>query len=81
MKQQSRTKRWADAAGRAVDALTELHEMWQEFEAWRENMPENLEGSALAEKLDAILEIEIEQALDVANEADGADLPLGFGRD
>ncbi len=77
----SRPLRWAQAAVIAVDALTELQDIQQEFQDWRDNMPEGLESSPLGEKLDAITEIDIESALDTANEADGADPPLGFGRD
>lgn len=77
----SRPTRWLIAAGKAVDALTELQDIMAEFQDWRDNMPEGLEASVLGEKLDAVLEIDIESALDAANEADAADLPLGFGRD
>ncbi len=33
------------------------------------------------EKLQAVTDLDIESAVDLANEADGVELPLGFGRD
>jgi len=103
----SRTKRWADACEKArskfetvqsaadelVEALNDLYDIQQEFSDWRDNLPENLEQSALGEKLSAVVdEIDIESVKDepldnwgdverAIDEAEGADLPLGFGRD
>lgn len=77
----SRRARWEDAAGRAVAALEELEEMRGEFESWRDNLPENLQQSALGEKLDTVADLDISTALETAQEAEGADLPMGFGRD
>jgi hypothetical protein len=62
-----RPKRWAAA----VAALIELRD---EYCAWLDNLPVTLEGSRLAEKLQAIAELDLEelQAID----------PLrGYGRD
>jgi hypothetical protein len=63
-------------------------DMQQEYSDWKDNLPENLQQSALGEKLDAIVELglelqkdQVEEALGVVQEASGADLPLGFGRD
>lgn len=77
----SRTARWSDAASRAVEALSELQELKTEFEDWRDNLPENLQQSALGEKLEAVCDIDLDSAMEAAEEAEGADLPLGFGRD
>lgn len=77
----SRPARWADAASRAVQALEELDELRMEYEQWRDGLPENLQNSALGEKLNAVADMDIQSALDVAQEAEGMDLPLGFGRD
>lgn len=77
----SRATRWADAASRAVSALEELQEIQSEFEDWKGNLPENLASSPLGEKLDAVCDLDISSALDTAQEAESADLPLGFGRD
>lgn len=105
-KQKSRPVRWNEAVGEARDAynsimaaadelqaaLSELGDLRAEYEEWRENLSENLESSPVAEKLDAILELDFENVqndpLDnwndvesILDEAEGAELPLGFGRD
>jgi len=78
---ESRTTRWAKAASDAVDALTRLQELHEEYQEWRDNLPENLDSSALAEKLDTVLDLDVEGALETANEAADVELPRGFGRD
>ena len=62
----SRPQRWRDA----VETLRELQEEYQE---WLDNLPESLQSTALAEKLDEVCSLDLDQ-LDV-------DLPRGFGRD
>jgi hypothetical protein len=62
-----RPRRWAAT----VAALVNLQD---EYRAWLENLPPNLEGSRLAEKLQAIAE------LDLA-ELETIDPPRGYGRD
>jgi hypothetical protein len=44
----SRAARWGDAAGAATAAIEELQEIKQEFEDWKDNLPENLQQSAVA---------------------------------
>lgn len=70
------------------EALEEVRSIREEFESWRDNLDGKFEGSALVEKLEAICEIDLDSAeLDtetltsLVDELDGADLPLGFGRD
>lgn len=92
----SRTKRWAEAVTAAQtasaelrSALEELQSVHDEYTEWHENLPENLEFSALGEKLTEVAEnIEAQEAtsyLDdidaVLDAAEGVDLPIGFGRD
>jgi hypothetical protein len=62
----SRPQRWADA----VDTLRALQEEYQE---WFDTLPDNLHASSLAEKLEEVCSLDLDQ-LDV-------DLPRGFGRD
>jgi len=74
-----------------ADGLAEIEELKSEYEDWQSNLPENLANSPLGEKLTAVVDLdidfdsEIEAALDDAEskigEIEGADLPLGFGRD
>jgi hypothetical protein len=62
-----RPRRWAAA----VAALVDLQD---EYRAWLDNLPANLEGSRLAEKLQAIVELDLE-------ELQAIDPPRGYGRD
>lgn len=80
-KQRSRAERWADACAKAQDGLQELEELRTEYEDWQSNLPENLSSSALADKLSAVVDLDVQSAIDMVDEASGADLPLGFGRD
>ena len=103
-KQPSRAERWAqaiagctaaldklaDACSDLESAVQELVDVQGEFEAWRDNLPENLANSALGEKLEAICDLDLDSVLNsvdvdaargVIDEASGLDLPLGFGRD
>ncbi len=80
-KQQSRSARWAEACSAALGALEALEELRGEYESWRDNPPENLQNSALGEKLQTVADFDFQSAIDTVTEAEGADLPLGFGRD
>ena len=80
-KRPSRSTRWADACARASEALGELQDLQQEYSDWKDNLPESLQSSPVGEKLDAVCELDIEGAMSTVEEADGADLPQGFGRD
>jgi len=77
----SRPKRWAEACSKVREGLDELRQLQEEYQEWLDNLPENLEGCALAEKLEAIIEVgtgDIEGGLE---DAEAAEFPLGFGRD
>ena len=92
-KSSSRPQRWADAIQRGQQALEALRAVFEdleglqnEYEGWNENLPENLQYSALAIKLGAVTELDLDvSSLDEIegqlSEAENADLPLGFGRD
>ena len=67
----SRPQLWADA-------VATLQQCLDAYEAWRDRLPENLADTAIAERLDAVLELR--EHVD-ALEAAAADLPKGFGRD
>lgn len=62
----SRVQRWQAA----VELLRELQAEYQE---WLDNLPDSLQDSTLAEKLQTVCDIDLDE-LDV-------DLPRGFGRD
>lgn len=80
-RQLSRSARWAAAASAASTALGELLDVQQEYQDWLDNLPENLQSSALGEKLQAVCDLDVQGAVDVIDDAEGADLPMGFGRD
>jgi hypothetical protein len=65
----SRPDQWVDA----IDTLTNCLDRYQE---WRDNLPASLADSALAERLDAMLEWR-----DLVDQLSLAELPRGFGRD
>ncbi len=91
----SRPTRWHKAVAAAESAigdlrsaLEELSSVHEEYQDWLNNLPENLQNSALGEKLQTIDGIDVSSALSyvddiesTVDEASGADLPLGFGRD
>jgi hypothetical protein len=81
VKPKSRSARWGEAASAASAALTDLKDIQQEFQDWMDNLPENLQSSNLADKLQTVCDLDIEGAQSTIEEAEGADLPLGFGRD
>ena len=62
-----RPQRWAAA----VAALVALQD---EYRDWLDRLPESLEGSATAEKLHAITELDLDELLAI-------DPPRGYGRD
>src|SRR5262245_48348379 len=78
VKPKSRPQRWADAASNAAtalsnieaelasfsEAMSELRSVQEEYEQWKDNLPDNLQSSALAEKLDEIVGLEIESKAD-----------------
>lgn len=74
------------AQAKLEEAFSALRDLKGEYEEWRDNLPENLQSSPLGEKLEAVCDLDFDQELDlspldVIDEADGVDLPLGFGRD
>jgi hypothetical protein len=63
----ARPTRWATAVATLVD-------LQEEYRAWLENLPPNLESSRLADKLQTIIELDLE-------ELQAIDPPRGYGRD
>ena len=59
--------------GRAATVAT-LVRLQGEYRAWLDNLPPNLESSALADKLQTIVELDLEELAAV-------DPPRGYGRD
>ncbi len=78
----SRAKRFENALGKLSDAYSELNDLKDEYQEWRDNLPENLENSPTAEKLDEVLNCSAFDDIENAQgELEGLELPKGFGRD
>ena len=72
-----RTRRPADHRSRARrwdDAVAELTKLQAEYDAWLQNLPENLQDTATAEALRAISELDLSELQAIVP-------PRGFGRD
>ena len=80
-KRLTRGQRWAQAASDALAALELMSEIQSEYQDWLDNLPENLASSALGSKLEDVCNLDIEGAKSTVEEAEGMDMPLGFGRD
>jgi hypothetical protein len=72
-----RTRRPADHRSRVRrwdDAVAELTKLQAEYDAWLQNLPENLQDTATAEALRAISELDLCELQAIVP-------PRGFGRD
>jgi len=72
-----RTRRPADHRSRARrwdDTVAELIKLQAEYNAWLQNLPENLQDTATAEALRAISELDLSELQAIVP-------PRGFGRD
>jgi hypothetical protein len=65
-------------------AKGEIEGLMEEYAEWEGNLPENMQSSPVAEKLQEIANIDLtpfEDAMALADELANVDLPRGFGRD
>ncbi len=72
----SRPKRWAAAIAKAQneiskiegalseynDALSDLRELQTEYQDWHNNLPDNLQGSNLADKLETLANLDLDES-------------------
>jgi len=65
----SRPQKWHDAVKTLSDLL-------DDYESWRDNLPESLAESVTAERIDEVLELR-----ELVEQLEAAELPRGFGRD
>jgi hypothetical protein len=80
---------WEENMEAINNALEELRGVQEEYEDWLNNLPENLQSSALGEKLQTLVAISLDDIDEpdfdslegAAQECLDADIPLGFGRD
>lgn len=75
------------AADRLKSALEDIESVREDYQTWRDNLPENMQSSATGEKLNTVCDLDFDHEVDldeienVLTEAEGVDLPQGFGRD
>ena len=77
----TRADRWAEAVGVALTAIQNLLDIQYEYQDWYDKLPENLQSSPTGERLESVCDLDIDGAFGTLEEADGVDLPRGFGRD
>jgi hypothetical protein len=82
-----------DAVSEVNDRMNDLESTRaDEYESWRDNLPESLQESPVGQKLNDLLDIDLDYSIEVeepsfddiesaAQEILDADLPQGFGRD
>ena len=91
-KSTSRPARWDDACSRLSEAasmaraaIEELQGLKDEYEEWQSNLPENLANSSLGEKLQAVVNLDLDRGVDelddIVSECEAVELPRGFGND
>lgn len=88
--------KWAAQFARVTDEFSNVESVRaDDFESWRDNLPESLQSGATGEKLDAIMDIDLDcpGSEDVVSHEDletmgerveelrEIELPQGFGRD
>lgn len=76
-----------EAVAAAVEAASALADVQSEYSDWLDNMPDGLRDGPTGEKLQGVVDLDCDPGEDVealrtlADEAEGVDLPLGWGRD
>jgi len=68
------TRRRASRPSRWTAAVAALVHLQEEYRAWLDNLPPNLESSTVADKLQTIVELDLEGLQEI-------DPPRGYGRD
>jgi transposase len=67
---------WAEATLAKLSAKSALLDCLDAYQNWRDNLPTGVADSAMAERLDTVLELR-----DLVEQLEAAELPRGFGRD
>ena len=61
--------------------MAALIDLQQEYRIWLDNLPQSLEESRLADKLQTIVELDLQELQLDLQELQAIDPPLGYGRD
>ncbi len=80
-KNPTRPERWADAVALADEGLEALLVLQSEYQDWQDNLPESFDMEPVGERLDAVVSLDLKEAMATVQEATLISLPLGFGRD
>lgn len=80
-KKLTRQAKWVSACAKIREGYDDLAGLVEEFQSWYDNLPEQLQASPVGEKLQAITEMDMDSIGSAIEEAEGVDLPRGFGRD
>jgi hypothetical protein len=72
-----------------LDKLSQVRDIQEEYQDWYDNMPESLQDGPTGEKLRELTEFDFDlgsdaefaDMIEAIDNAENADLPLGFGRD
>jgi len=78
---ESRADAWGRHSAEARSSIEALISMQQEFEEAKDGQPDSLQEGPYAQKCEEICAIDLESALSTLEEAEAAEVPLGFGRD
>jgi hypothetical protein len=78
---ESRADAWGRHSAEACSSIEALISMQQEFEEAKDGQPDSLQEGPYAQKCEEICAIDLESALSTLEEAEAAEVPLGFGRD
>lgn len=82
MKKLTRKQRLDKGLALIWEGFEAINEVKDELQEWRDNLPENLENSPTAEKLDEVLNCQsFDEIENSHNEIEELELPKGFGRD
>lgn len=80
-KRESNPQRWSRLVSLAKGALEELEDMRSDYGDKFDAMNEGLKASAYGQRCERMQELDLQSAIETLEEAEGAEVPLGFGRD
>lgn len=81
VKHPSKADQWSTASVAALDALNTLEELRSGWADTYNNLSEGLQQGPFGQKCEAMDNLDLQSAIDTVSEAEGMEVPLGFGRD
>jgi hypothetical protein len=80
-KRTSRRNEWDFGCQQIRDGLESLQSMKQDYEAWKDSMPDSLQSGETYRMLEEISDLDLDGIESTLDEAEAVELPQGFGRD